>query len=291
MGKKKSRMKRKMSTYMLLASKAKDMMTIGQQLKAQGALYSGGSTEDQFHKQIGCVFNSAGTVISVYSNSGIVGNTGIFQGATARRVSNLSIQGCFFSAYQVVPQTDRVIPAVQRTFNWVLVLLKNGFNIADCINNLNPPIFTPSLSAGAQQIVLESRDDETGEIVYSLGVPVVTVAQGILPSLKRNANDDGEIANSNAKRLRPLPNSTDPNGSINAQPIVEEIYIPRATVLASGTGVCIFNTTTVINEKFKACYPGTIDLKVDDQIVFVAKSASQDQYVSCNAVVMFNIDT
>lgn len=87
MGKKKSRMKRKMTTYMLLASKAKDMMSIGQALKSQGALYSGGSTTDGFHKQIGCVFNDAGEAFSVYSNSGIVGNTGIYQGATARTVS------------------------------------------------------------------------------------------------------------------------------------------------------------------------------------------------------------
>lgn len=274
---------------MLLASKAKDMMTIGQSLKSQGALYSGGSTTDGFHKQIGLVFNGAGTAFSVYSNGSIVGSSGITQGATARTVSNLTINGTFFSAYQVVPLGNQVIQAVQRTFNWAMVLLRDGFSIEECVDNLIPPIFTPSLSAGAQPIILERNG--TGGIDYSTGVPLINIATGIQPSGKRRTIDDGEVENSEAKRLRPLPTSSDVTGTIDAQPVVDEIYIPRATILSSGTGVCIFNGQTVINHKFKACYPGKINLKVDDQIIFVARSAAEDQYVSCNAMVMFNIDT
>lgn len=195
----------------------------------------------------------------------------------------------FFCAYQVVPIGSQVIQAVQRTFNWALVLLRDGFSIDECVQNLIPPIYTPSLSAGANPIILEKNG--TGGIDYTTGVPMINIAQGIAPSGKRKTIDDGEIENSETKRLRPLPNATDPFGTIDAQPVVDEIYIPRITVLASGTGACIFNSTTVLNEKFKACYPGKINLKVDDQIVFVARSAASDQYVSCNAMVKFNIET
>ncbi len=275
---------------MLLASKAKDMMSIGQSLKSQGALYSGGSTTDAFHKQIGCVFNDDGTAFSVYSNGSIVGSSGITQGATARIVSNLTINGTFFSSYQVVPIGNQIISAVQRTFNWAMVLLKDGFSIEECVDNLIPPIFTPSLSAGAQPIILE-KNSGTGGIDYSTGVPLFNVAVGLQPEARKRAIDNLEVADSEAKRLRPLPTSSDVQGTIDAQPVVDEIYIPRATVLASGTGVCIFNGQTVVNHKFKACYPGRINLKVDDQIIFVARSAAEDQYVSCNAMVMFNIDT
>lgn len=275
---------------MALAAKWKDCGSFTDGVKQGFSTYSGGTGKDKFTKQIGLVTNSSGQYTAVANNGFMTGSTGIVQPGRPRVLYDFVVNGWGYSAYQVVPFDNEVIPAAQIVFNWVLMYLPAGIRPDDALSYMTPPTFTPSIEASGRKITLEKVGpggtylDEQGTLTYA--DVAKTNAKKVPQALMREYNE--EAVDSSTKRLKSTPSNTVSVASIMAvQPVVSEIMLPRQNLIMSGTGVCIYNSSTVTNCKIKAYSSERIHTKQDDMILFMVKTAGETNYVSVVAQVSY----
>lgn len=292
MGKMKSmsRQKAMLHKAMALAARWKEVGSFTEGLKQGFSTYSGGTGSDKYTQQVGLVTNSSGEYVAVADNTSITGNTGIVQPGRPRTLYDFVVNGWGFSAYQVVPVGAEVIPAAQIVFNWVLMYLPAGIRADDALANMTPPTFVPSIEAAEQKITFESVGpggtyiDSRGTVTYAQAA----AANAGLVTMKRKQYDNNQAVDSESKRLKSTPSNTvNVSAILEIDPVVNELIIPRQNLIMSGTGVCIYNSSTVTNCKIKAYSSERIRTKQDDMILFMVKTGGQSNYVSVVAQVSY----
>lgn len=245
------------------------------------SIFGGASSQDSYHKVFGMSFGSDGQYWTILNNSVTFGANGYVQGPKPVIVSDICVHGTGFLLTVQAPTTV-AIEVEQSQFNWAVLLIPSGYNVAEVLQNLNPPMFTPSLLAAADRIV-----EQVVGGGFNLGADFMELAELEQPSAKRKKLDEEEEEESTTKRLKPTPGPDTPDIEL-AQAVVAELVLPRMTVLASGSGVCAFPTGGPTNAKIKAYNSQRIHTKVDDQIVFMAK-AGHKQVVNIHATLTYKI--
>lgn len=258
--------------------------------KAAVSIFSGGANRDAYHKQFGIQFDVFGQAFCILNNSSVQGISGYTTGARPQTVSDLCLNGVGYVPQQVVPLSAppgfQQVEAQQYQFTWAVMVIPNGIPVDEVLQNLNPPLFTPSATVGPQLNVIEQFVSPGAGFEYIQGaVSMNQKAINTVPTLQRGLINNNKLLNANLTRLDPIPGLND-LGAAAADPVVAELVLPRFEVAMSGVGVCIFNSGSVSNHLIQAYNPEKIRTKVDDVIVFMAK-AGPGQTVGIQALISY----
>lgn len=244
------------------------------------SVFNGSLKEDCYHKvfSIG-PFGPQGQYFAVLDNTAIIGVTGVVQPGFPRVITNVCFRGTAFVKFPHVPleNVNDIITAEQFQFTWCLILVRNGQNPNEVLDNMNPPLYVPSqpalLTKVIQEVNLPNGVVEYEEAAATLQQDAMDW-QGTV-TVKRKRADDTEDDNSQAKfgKPTPTPSLVDADNAETAQVTVAELITPRQMVLMCGTGVTSWNSTSIANYKIEAYNGQKIKVKTDDQILFMAKAA------------------
>lgn len=258
---------------------------------AKGALsvLNGASGDDVYHKMITMgPFTNIGQYVTILDNTAIVGSTGVIQPGFPRTVTEICMDGEGFVFNPTVPIGQGTVELQQQLFNWALVWIQSGIDPQTVFNSMNPPLFVPSAQTASQQSIFETLGPG-GNLNFQLsGQTMENEAMTWTPTGVRTMENGLEVSDSEPKRLRPTPNASIGQAieSAEAQPVVTELLFPRMQILMSGTGACVWTSSTVKNHKIKAYQSRKVHMKVDDQIVLMAKAANGQQ-VTINAQITY----
>lgn len=258
---------------------------------AKGALsvLNGASGDDVYHKIITMgPFTDIGQYVAIIDNTAIVGSTGVIQPGFPRTVTEICFDGEGLVFNPTVPIGQGTVELQQQLFNWALVWIQSGIDPQVVFNSMNPPLFVPSAQTKNQQSIFETLGP-SGNLNFQLsGQTMENEAATWRPSAIRTMENGMEVEDSEAKRLRPTPNASIGQSvdSAEAQAVVSELLFPRMQILMSGTGACVWTSSTVLNHRIKAYQSRKIHMKVDDQLVLMAKAANGQQ-VTLNGQITF----